>query len=206
MIVIGARGLVSYVRCMEGAGNRTYDPNGLLNVKLSGCSWSRVLAPTMKKVDIPHFMLNDPEEVEGFFGEAVGSSAGVKELTGVFKRAACASAQGDMAVESSEVVCLCYRVKTERTSGADDMSGDSGNRYYPLTSVAADSAITTNTATPTTIHSTLHSSVLPLSDEMKEREKEKEATTEIEGYLDWCERGSRSRFNGTVSASGSFRH
>jgi hypothetical protein len=65
---LGSKSLISHLRCVEGEGGRTFDPAGLLNVcRLSGCRWSKILAPVMKKVDVPLFMLNEPEEVEGIF-------------------------------------------------------------------------------------------------------------------------------------------
>ena len=209
---------------MEGAGNRTYDPNGLLNVKLSGCSWSRIRAPLMRKVDIPYFMLNDPEEMEGFFGETVGSSAGVKELTGIFKRAACVAAQGNMAVDSSEVICLCYRIKSEKNIIGDDRNVDRNYRSsisVPISPVPADKAIVTSTTASSISTSTLTLPYSPLlsgpyqlkgkkeeerddKEKDKDKDKDKDSPIEIEGYLDWCERGSRSRFSGTISASGRY--
>ena len=78
----------------------------------------------MRDVSVPAFMLNEPEEVEGFFGESIGSSAGVTELTGIFKREACLPALGDMALDSHEVVCLCFRVKNE----TKDREGAAGSR------------------------------------------------------------------------------
>lgn len=92
------------------------------------------------------------------FGESTGSSAGVIELTGVFKRAACTAAQGEMALDAAEVVCLAYRLKP---SDSNDM----------LTKV--------------------NSSV--------------DSVIAIEGYLDWCERGVRSRLQGYSYATGEFR-
>ena len=203
---------------MEGAGNRTYDPNGLLNVKLSGCSWSNIRAPIMRKVDIPYFMLNDPEEMEGFFGEAVGSSAGVKELTGIFKRAACVAAQGNMAVESSEVICLCYRIKSDKNIVGDDGNVDRSNRSsisVPNSPLPNNKGIVTSITTTTAANIDTLPLPLPLphsllpsdlghGNEKKKEERDKDYPTEIEGYLDWCERGARSRFNGTISASGRY--
>ena len=185
---------------MEGFGSRTYDPNGLLNVKLSNCTWMNVRAPVMKTVDVPLFMLNEPEEVEGFFGEAVGSSAGVRELTGIFKRSACVAAQGDMAVESSEVVCLCYRVKCEKekeivkveTSSVDNPQSNDAylNSGSCINSTESNNSGNSNSLLPPTSP--------PMVDLIPIQPKD----TVIEGYLDWCERGSRSRFNGTISPTG----
>lgn len=188
--ITGSRGLLSYLRCSEGSGSRTYDPNGLLNVKLSGCSWTIDRAPVMHDITVPVFMLSEPEEVEGFYGETIGSSAGVKELTGIFHRRGCVPAQGDMAVSSSEVVCLCYRVKkaereSERGEGEGEGDGDIGPGFSPFSPPSAPlSSVTTLT------------SVRSLADVP-------EPDTIIEGHLDWCERGCRSRLNGTISPTGS---
>jgi hypothetical protein len=139
---------------------RTFDQYGLLNTcKLSDCKWARVLAPVMKNLDTPSFMLTEPEEVEGFFGDSFGSSAGVVELTGVFRRSGCSAAQGDMAIDASEVVCLCYRLKINHT----DLS-------------------------------------FPMSSELSAEEG-----AEIEGYIDWCARGTRSRLSGFITPQGSFQ-
>ena len=143
----------------------------------------------MQDITVPVFMLSEPEEVEGFYGETIGSSAGVKELTGIFHRRGCVPAQGDMAVSSSEVVCLCYRVKkVERGIGRGDSEGDGdgdiGPGFSPFTPLSlAPSSVTTLT------------SVRSLADVP-------EPDTIIEGHLDWCERGCRSRLNGTISPTG----
>lgn len=120
----------------------------------------------MKRVDIPLFMLNEPEEVEGLFGESTGSSAGVIELTGVFKRNGCVAAQGDMAADAAEVVCLAYR---HTPTESNDVLAKPG----PLPRTSVDSSVVTVIA--------------------------------IEGYLDWCERGVRSRLQGYSYSTGEFR-
>ena len=193
LCVAGSRGLLSYLRCLEGSGTRTHDPNGLLNVKLSGCVWATELAPTMSTVSVPTFMLNEPEEIEGFFGETIGSSACVRELTGVFRRGACIPAQGDMAVASAEVVCLSYRIKQGLDGESErDRDGDRSN-YSP------------NNSPPPTAHTEptpLEEISTPSSSSSVVSGSKVHPETPIEGYLDWCERGTRSRLNGSITAGG----
>jgi hypothetical protein len=109
----GARGLLAYLRCTEGHGRRTFDAAGWLHfAKLCHCRWARVpQAPAMLPLDVPSFMLQEPEEAEGLFGESTGSSSGVIELTGSLKRGNCRGATGELAADAAEVVCVCYRVK-----------------------------------------------------------------------------------------------
>jgi len=146
--VSGAKGLVSHLRCREGTGIRTFDAAGMINTcKLSEVNWCTTEGPLMVKQSVPAFMLCESEEVEGLFGESIGQSVGVVEMTGVLKRDAILAAQGDMASPSSEVVCLCYRPKSAAVAPADG------------------------------------------------------SVEEIEGYLDWCERGVRSILSGTINPS-----
>ena len=150
----------------------------------------------MRDVSVPAFMLNEPEEVEGFFGESIGSSAGVTELTGIFRREACLPAQGDMAVDSQEVVCLCFRVKEESKEGRVGGSSPSASAHTPLTALTAAASLAatvqaaTSTSTSSVVCTGTGSAAVPHAD------------VPIEGYLDWCERGTRSRLNGHISSTG----
>jgi hypothetical protein len=138
-------------------------------------------------------MLNEPEEIEGFFGETIGSSACVRELTGVFRRGACIPAQGEMAVASAEVVCLSYRIKQgEDGELGRDRDGDRSS-YSP-----------NNSPTPTAhIEPTpLEEIPTPSSSSSVVSGSKIHPETPIEGYLDWCERGTRSRLNGSITAGG----
>jgi hypothetical protein len=110
--VTGAKGLVAHIQCQEGYGLRTFDSAGLLNnCKLSGCSWAKVVGPATKITNIPYFILSESsEEQEGLFGEDIGSSAGVVEMTGTLTKEAIPGSLGD-STSNSEVVCLCYRIK-----------------------------------------------------------------------------------------------
>ena len=194
---------MSNLRCFEGSGSRTFDPNGLLNVKLTGCDWAVQSAPAMRDVSVPAFMLNEPEEVEGFFGESIGSSAGVTELTGIFKREACLPAQGDMAVESQEVVCLCFRVKEEPKGERMGGSSPSASAHTPLTALTAAASLAATVQTATLTPSSTSSAVSTESESAAVAHAN--ADVPIEGYLDWCERGTRSRLNGYISSTGTVR-
>ena len=74
----GAKGLMVLMRCAEGIGRRTFDAAGWLHFgKLCHSHWAHAArAPIMEPVDVPSFMLQEPEEAEGLFGESTGSSTG----------------------------------------------------------------------------------------------------------------------------------
>ena len=173
--VSNAKGLVSHLKCREHKGVRVFDTAGLLNnSKLHNISWDTMIAPSIKKSAVPSFMLGESEEAEGFTGESIGGSAGVVEMTGVFRSDGLQVAAGDndpnsATSKTSEVVCLCYR---EKRDIAD-------SRQSSRASSPRDSAHLTGSV--------------------------QRSSKEIEGYLDWCERGVRSQFTGVLNARGVVR-
>jgi hypothetical protein len=111
--VSGAKGLLLHLQCLEGSGSRIYDSSGFVNVcKLSGCSWVSKSAPNIKQNSNPAFMLTSSEENEGIYGECIGDSAGVIEMTGTITRIGKPGVpQGETTDNATEVICLCYRMK-----------------------------------------------------------------------------------------------
>ena len=192
--------------------------------KTSACTWKRVPSgPLFHPRDIPSFLLNESEEAEGLFGESIGSSAGVTELTGVFRRDGCRGAEGGMGNEASEVVCLCYRLvrlNTDRGEYPDSV-------VRPGAGIGTPVVLTPTPATPFTaqIRRKLsedpdsRNTVVVVAGSGSEDKKPEEVminTPEegavnvvgpnrsfaIEGYLDWCERGARSRITGILGQEG----
>jgi hypothetical protein len=165
----------------------------------------------MKSLDVPSFMLQESEEAEGLFGESTGSSTGVVEMTGVLKKLGCRGAQGELASESSEVVCVCYRIKplpeadiegdlapdpapgTGAGTGAEPVLSGTESAGTELAAHGGSSASPTTPITPTTPYAHDQSGKLGVV-------SEDEGRRDIEGYVDWCERGVRSRFAGTLTA------
>lgn len=143
--VSGAKSLVSHLKCSEGRGKLAHDKAGVFNsCKLHNCEWLVTSAPALRPNKVPAFMLGESEEAEGLFGSEIGTGAQVVEMTGVLKVQSVLGAQGELATDVSEVVCLCFRKVSAEGSGK----------------------------------------------------------TEIEGYLNWCERDVRSRVTGTIFPSG----
>jgi hypothetical protein len=117
--VSGAKCLVSYLRCNEGRGRLTHDKAGIFNsCKLYNASWANVPAPALRPSPMPTFMLSEPEEAEGLFGADIGSGAQVTEMTGTIKVQSVMGAQGELANEISEVVCLVYRAVPSGNNGS----------------------------------------------------------------------------------------
>jgi hypothetical protein len=107
-----AKGLVVHLCCREGSGIRTLDTMGLLtSCKLSSCDWKVGVAPMLCPHSVPSFVLSEPEECDGFFGQNIGKSAGVVELTGICRRNAVKGvSEGRYSGEEKEIVCFAYRV------------------------------------------------------------------------------------------------
>lgn len=104
------RGLTSLLTFSEGEGNFTVDGVGLSSCRLKNCEWKQVIAPSTQGFLCPKFMLKETEEAEGIFGEGIGESHRVHELTGVIKFI------GDIPYhmrtvidEVGQSVCICYR-------------------------------------------------------------------------------------------------
>jgi hypothetical protein len=82
----------------------------LTSCKLSSCDWKVGFAPNLKPHSVPSFVLSEPEECDGFFGQNIGKSAGVVELTGICKRRGVSGIrEGKFASDDKEIVCLAYR-------------------------------------------------------------------------------------------------
>eukprot|EP01038_Epipyxis_sp_PR26KG_P005374 gene5374-7452_t len=109
--VYSSKHLISLFKFCEGNGRLSYDKCGLFSpCKLQNIHWKTDLAPKPKVPNLPIFMITDTEEAEGFFGEEIGSSAKVAEMTGVIKINSVFGVYGALAVNITEIICLCYRL------------------------------------------------------------------------------------------------
>jgi hypothetical protein len=105
------RGLASLLTFSEGESNFTVDGVGLSSCRLKNCSWNRVIAPSTQGFLCSKFMLKETEEGEGVFGEGIGESHRVHELTGVIQLAGCLPHHLRTVMDQhGQSVCVCYRL------------------------------------------------------------------------------------------------
>lgn len=104
------RSLVSHLRFDEGNGSFSVDRVGLSSCRLHKCQWKKANPPTTHEFLCPPFMLKETEAGEGVYGEGVGESHAVHELTGIIKLGSGTPYYLRNVIDSDgQVVCVCFR-------------------------------------------------------------------------------------------------
>lgn len=135
----------------EVVDNGDYDKSCVL----VNCGWvMNDSAPTLVQDDVPSFALHDLEEATGIFGESIGNTSGVVELTGVLKRHAFSNSSEPFSAEFSEVITLCYRVveNSSQIQGYIQWCGRHNLRSLVTGTVSADGAISLRTGASSVVY------------------------------------------------------
>ena len=204
--VTGARGLISHLRFLERRGSRVYDSAGLLSMcRLERVDWVRARGPSLPKSPYAPFLLaENGEQVEGFAGDSIGGSAGVIELTGVLKLDGHIAALGALRQPSAEAVCCAYRKL--RVDDDDLISMSEGAAAVSQeTSLVPEVLVDDNEEDEDSAGSDTDSAKCLSLAHDKGLFGDMPDGEDIEGYLDWCERGVRSMFCGKITPAGRLR-
>jgi hypothetical protein len=125
--VSGFRGLLAYLPCNEGQGERLLDhAHTLAACSLHECAWVTATdAPVCRPVDVPRHLLREEESANaGIYDtqESLNLSTmdlDQTEMTGILTRMACSGAAGELSKQVSEVVSLYF----QHTSSDADADG-----------------------------------------------------------------------------------
>lgn len=122
----------------ESSPTHVLDEVGMNSGRLCQCNIIRAMSPNTSVPRCPRFMLQDSEATEGVYGEGVGESFDVHELTGVldFSNELC----GDSAPyhlrqfsKGGQVVCIGYRRCTNpKDIPSDNMVGELVNDAFDI--------------------------------------------------------------------------
>ena len=114
-----AKYLLSVLRCNDGSGLFAHDSLGNFNFcKLMNCDWATsTQAAVIRKKTAQGQLFEDIDNVDILFGDEMNPLGSFSELTGTICIPAVLGAEGELASNISEVVCLCYRPKIKIRKG-----------------------------------------------------------------------------------------